>query len=103
MLEQITHDARDRRSPHLHAARELGARDRLVLTDQVEHDLPVDLPVGTTRRHAKAACVDLAHAHIVTGGPPPSSSKKTTAPSERGRARFDRDSLALTIARRAPG
>ena len=60
-LDQLAHQRRHRAPVHLHPSRELGARDRLILADQVEDDAPVDLPGSRSRREAKVARVDLTH------------------------------------------
>jgi len=41
-----------------------------MLADQVEHDLSIGVAKRRTRRHSKAACVDLAHVHAGQGWGP---------------------------------
>jgi hypothetical protein len=60
-LDQLAHERCHRAPVHLHPARELGARDRLILPDQVQDDAPVDLPGGRSGREPKVARVDLTH------------------------------------------
>ena len=64
---QVADDRRERGATHVHAPRQLGARDRLMLADQVEHDPPVDLARRGARRQAIVPRVDLAHESICVG------------------------------------
>ena len=64
LAEQLVDERGDHAAADLHAAREVGARDRLVLADEVEHDLPVDLARRGAGRADEAAGVDLSHGHL---------------------------------------
>ena len=61
VVEQLPDDRGDHASADAHPPREVGPRDRLVLADEIEHDLAVDLARGRSRRPDEAACVDLSH------------------------------------------
>ena len=54
--EQIANDRREGRAAHVHTPRQLGARNRLVLTNQIEHDAGVEirLPLEAERPRMRA-------------------------------------------------
>ena len=51
----------DHAARHAHAPRQIGARDGLVLANQVERDPAIYLAGGCARRDAEVTCVDFAH------------------------------------------
>ena len=59
--QQLTDERRHHPATHAHPAREVGARDRLVLADEVEDDLAVDLARRRASGANEAAGVDLSH------------------------------------------
>jgi hypothetical protein len=67
LAQQLVDQRGDHAAPDVHAAREVGARDRLVLADEVEHDLPVDLARGRAGRADEPPGVDLSHDSGGTG------------------------------------
>ena len=60
-LEQIADEETDAAAAHSHGAGEVGARDRLVGADEIQHDLAVDLARGALGGDLKANRVDLSH------------------------------------------
>ena len=63
-LEQVVDDERDDAAAHAHGARQVGARDGLVQTHQIEHDLAVDFARGGAGGDAEPRRVDSAHASL---------------------------------------
>ncbi len=61
VLEQLADQRRDHASADAHAPREVGPGDRLVLADEIQHDLPVDVARRRPGCADEAACVDLSH------------------------------------------
>ena len=60
-LEQLVDQGRHDPRSDPHAARQVGARDRLMLAHQVQEDLPVDLPGRGARGAAEIPGIDLSH------------------------------------------
>ena len=59
--QQVVDDQRDGAAAHAHRPGEVGARDRLVRADQVQHDAAVDLAAGAAGGDPEARRVDTAH------------------------------------------
>jgi hypothetical protein len=60
--EELVDEGRDLAAPHAQAARDVDARDRLVLAHEVQHDLPVDVPRRAAPGEPGAGGVDFPHA-----------------------------------------
>ena len=61
LVEQLLDEEADGAAAHLHAAGQVGARDRLMAADQRERDLPVDLARGAAGRDVEAVGVNASH------------------------------------------
>ncbi len=60
-LEEVADDEADASPADTHRAGEVGARDRLIRADEIQHDLPVDLSRGALGGDLKANRIDLSH------------------------------------------
>ncbi len=63
LLEQLLHEEADGAAAHFHAARQVGAGDRLVAADQSEGDLAVDVARRSAGRDVEACGINAAHLH----------------------------------------
>ena len=107
-VEEVLDDESDGAATQLHAAREVGARDRLMAADEGERDLAIDAPRGAAGGDVKAGGVDAAHLpHIranstcqplPSGSTPPGAAHGAAAGRSRVEIPLDYDGAAIDIA-----
>ena len=66
-VEQVLHEPADRAAAHAHQPRQFGTRDRLARANEIERDLPVDLPRGAAVGDAELGGVDTTHRRLGRG------------------------------------
>ena len=59
--QQVVHQEADGAGGQSHQPGQVGARDRLLLADQIQRDLAVDLAGGAARRDPEGGGIDAAH------------------------------------------
>lgn len=60
-VEQVLHEPADRAAPHAHQPRQFGTGDRLARANEIQRNLPVDLPRGAAVGDAELRWVDTTH------------------------------------------
>jgi hypothetical protein len=65
--KELVHQSRHHPTADLHTARQIRPRDRLVLANQIEHDLAVDVPRGGAGRPHELTGIDLSHVRNLEG------------------------------------
>src|SRR4051812_45626787 len=62
LIDQLLHQYANGAPRDLHATRQVGARNRLVLADQIKRDAPIDVARRGARGYFEISRVNLTHA-----------------------------------------